>query len=252
MNKQAKIRRSLVIAGLAVFAAGTVAAQDTGYGRIGIAPSFEYQHDGPAFGSGQSFNCAGGGGQLSYNVNSWFGLAMDLGGCHAFSLNNTYGVGSRVNGDKFTYVFGPRFTYRKMGHFEPFFAVNFGGDWVKVSCNTGNLGDACGALAVPSTPTTPGQYPPVVTPHNTPSQLPVIVTVVNPFQTSASKNSFAMTVGGGFDYKINHRFSVRVIQAEYLYTHHGAECEFAVCYNNTSQNNFRLDSGIVMSWGEAK
>lgn len=51
-------------------------------------------------------------------------------------------------------------------------------------------------------------------------------------------NSFAMTLGGGLDYKHNDRFSIRLIQAEYLYTHFGGQ----------GQNNARIEVGLVYTW----
>jgi len=56
---------------------------------------------------------------------------------------------------------------------------------------------------------------------------------------SASSSAFAMTVGGGADVTLTQHVSLRAIQAEYLYTHFGGG----------SQNNFRLQSGIVWRFG---
>jgi opacity protein-like surface antigen len=52
---------------------------------------------------------------------------------------------------------------------------------------------------------------------------------------SASSNAFAMTAGGGVDVTLTRHVSLRAIQVEYLYTHFGG----------ASQNNLRLQSGIV-------
>ena len=56
---------------------------------------------------------------------------------------------------------------------------------------------------------------------------------------SASSNAFAMTAGGGADVTVTQHVSLRAIQVEYLYTHFGG----------ASQNNFRLQSGIVWRFG---
>jgi opacity protein-like surface antigen len=55
---------------------------------------------------------------------------------------------------------------------------------------------------------------------------------------SGSANSFAMTLGGGVDYQYNDRFSLRLLQVEYLYTHFGG----------TTQNNARIEAGLVYTW----
>src|SRR5271167_1491731 len=56
----------------------------------------------------------------------------------------------------------------------------------------------------------------------------------------------------GFEHirvKFNKKFALRLVQAEYLYTRFGNDCQFAVCSNNNGQNSFRLKSGIVIGWG---
>ncbi|SRR5712692_3444076 len=53
-----------------------------------------------------------------------------------------------------------------------------------------------------------------------------------------SANSFAMTIGGGADYKFTEHVSFRG-QVEYLYTHFGG----------MRQNNARIEAGIVYRWG---
>ncbi len=231
------MRRWFVFAGVVLAAAGTAVAQDGSYSKVEMAPGFSFQHNSPVLGGTQSFNCAGGGSTMAYNVNSMFGLAMDLSGCKIFGLDNTYGIGSKVGGSEFTYVFGPRITFRK-GKVQPFFEVNFGGERLSVSCNNGDAGNACGAIS----PTQP-----LPTANGT-----VIIVPRNPNATSASKNAFALTVGGGVDVKLNKKFALRLFQAEYLYTRFGNDCQFAICSNNNGQNSFRLKSGIVIGWGGAK
>lgn len=54
----------------------------------------------------------------------------------------------------------------------------------------------------------------------------------------ASANSFAMTLGGGIDYKYNDHFYVRAIQVEYLRTHFGG----------VGQNNARITAGVVYTF----
>jgi outer membrane immunogenic protein len=56
---------------------------------------------------------------------------------------------------------------------------------------------------------------------------------------SGSTNAFAMTAGGGADVTLTRHVSFRAIQIEYLYTHFGG----------ASQNNLRLQSGIVWRFG---
>jgi hypothetical protein len=241
MRSKITINRSFIFVGGVLLAAATAAAQGDSYAKVETTPEFTYQHNAPVLGSSGNYNCAGGGANLAYNIDRMWGLATDLSGCHAFGLNNTYGVGSKVDGGQFTYLFGPRLTFRK-GRVLPFFDLMFGGDRAEVRCNTGNAGNACGAL--PAVPTQPIALPPNV----------VIVVPRNPNATSISQNAFALKVGGGMDIKFNKMFAWRLIQADYLYTRfgtNGSNCPIAYCANNTSQNNFSLNSGLVIGWGGA-
>jgi outer membrane immunogenic protein len=56
---------------------------------------------------------------------------------------------------------------------------------------------------------------------------------------SGSANAFAAAVGGGADVTLTRHVSLRALQVDYLYTHFGG----------ASQNNFRLQSGIVWRIG---
>ena len=56
---------------------------------------------------------------------------------------------------------------------------------------------------------------------------------------SGSTNAFATALGGGADVTVTRHVSLRVLQFDYLYTH----------FSGASQNNFRLQSGIVWRIG---
>jgi outer membrane immunogenic protein len=58
---------------------------------------------------------------------------------------------------------------------------------------------------------------------------------------SGSQNAFAMAIGGGVDYRINTRFSVRPLQVDYLMTRFSEGTP-----NNQTQNNLRASTGIVI------
>jgi len=228
---------SFVFAGVLLLASGTAFAQDSdSYPRVETSPAFTYVHNSPVLGGSQSFNCYGFGGTIAYNFTSLIGLAADLGGCRVAGLDNTYGVGSKVHVGEGTYVFGPRFTFRNFGKIQPFVETNWGVEHVRVKCNNGNVGNACGGITT-------------VQPLSTDT---TVIIVANPNDTSVGKTAFALTVGGGLDIKFNKKIALRLVQAEYLYTRFGNDCQFAVCNNNNGQNSFRLKSGIVIGWGGAK
>jgi opacity protein-like surface antigen len=214
------MRRWLALAGLLVFAAGAALAQD--YPKIETSPAFMYIRtsgslqnifvvNGQIITNVPALNCAGAGGTIAYNFSSLVGIAADLGGCKIFS--NAYGLGDTIDGSEFTYLFGPRLTFRNESKFEPFAEINFGGMRLAAKCHSSanNCLNAVGS-------------------------------------DTYTKNAFAMTIGGGFQVKLSRKFSLRLVQAEYLYTRFGNSCALSVCNNNNYQNSFRLKSGIVINW----
>jgi hypothetical protein len=58
-----------------------------------------------------------------------------------------------------------------------------------------------------------------------------------------NQTEFAMTIGAGFDVRLNHRFSLRPLQADYLVTHFRENDQLAP---KRWQNNVRLGVGFVM------
>ena len=202
------MRKPLVLAGFLLVIAGSALAQND-YPKVETSPAFMYIRTVPP-GNAQSVNCAGGGGTIAVNITSVFGLAADLGGCKIFGfLPSGSTVSNKITGSEFTFLFGPRITFRNKSPFQPFFDLNFGGVRASLSCNSNTI---CSG-------------------------------------TSFSKTAFGLAVGGGFDIRINRKFALRPVQAEYLYTRFGNSCPYTVCTQNNNQNSFRLKSGIVIGWG---
>jgi hypothetical protein len=139
-------------------------------------------------------------------------------GSVAYNFNNWLGlVGDfgvthqgGVTGNPFsltviTYQVGPRVSWRKNEHLIPFGQVLFGGGHAGGSLYTSSLGAGLAPLG--------------------------------------TSNSFALTAGGGLDWKLNSTIGIRLFQAEYLYTQFQNE-------KNDTQNNFRFSAGIVFSFGK--
>ncbi len=61
----------------------------------------------------------------------------------------------------------------------------------------------------------------------------------NGLSVTSTANSFAMSAGGGMQVGVTHRLSVRVIQAEYLYT------RLPNLFDGY-QNNYRVGAGVVV------
>ena len=61
------------------------------------------------------------------------------------------------------------------------------------------------------------------------------------FNTTGTQNAFAMTAGGGVDYKVFDHFSIRPFQAEYLLTRFREGT-----LGTRDQNNLRVSTGFVV------
>ena len=61
------------------------------------------------------------------------------------------------------------------------------------------------------------------------------------FGTTGTQNAFAMTAGGGVDYKLYDHFSIRPFQTEYLLTRFREGT-----LGTRNQNNFRVSTGFVV------
>jgi outer membrane protein OmpA-like peptidoglycan-associated protein len=160
----------------------------------------------------------GGSTSLAYNLNSHVGLVFDFGGFRADSLRlNSPGAGfapssvADADGNAFSYLAGPRISFRNHDRLTPFFQVLGGA----VHASDVKL-DGCPATLF--------------------SCKPLLVETV-----------FAMTAGGGLDLRLNHRVAWRVIQAEYLLTRF--QDPSSLGSDPGWQSNVRLSTGIVFRFG---
>jgi opacity protein-like surface antigen len=126
----------------------------------------------------------GGSTSLAYNFNSYLGLVADFGGFNDTQLRLSGAAPSSVvnsSGNAFTYLFGPRMSFRKYRRITPFAQVLLGGIHASdVTLSSGCIGVGC---------------------------------IILPSETK-----FAMTAGGGLDLNLRRHLAIRLIQAEYLMT----------------------------------
>lgn len=137
------------------------------------------------------------------NFNRWIGVEADLGGHYKGDCEGVSGLTCK----NLSFMGGPRFTYR-IGKITAFAHGLFGGDTASASINVSNL--AAGAPDV---------------------------------SASLSNTSFALAAGGGVDYAVTDRISVRLGQADYFLTRHLNDIGVA------NQNNLRISAGIVFTFG---
>jgi outer membrane protein OmpA-like peptidoglycan-associated protein len=160
----------------------------------------------------------GGSTSLAYNVNSHVGLVFDFGGFRDDSLKfNSPGAGfspSRVvdsGGNVFTFLFGPRISFRNHNRLTPFLQV---------------LGGAARASEVTVNGCTASFLA---------------------CQPLPEETDFALTAGGGLDLRMNHRIALRLLQAEYLVTRF--QDPTSLSGGSGWQSNVRLSTGIVFLFG---
>jgi opacity protein-like surface antigen len=112
------MRKFMLLTAVLGFSCLPLAAQD--YPKGEVAGNYTYVRVNLGGGiPGQ--NCQGGGGSAAANLNSYFGIVGEFGGC------KLTGLPSGASAHVFTYLFGPRLTYRGSGKLEPFGEFLFGG-----------------------------------------------------------------------------------------------------------------------------
>jgi hypothetical protein len=182
------------------------------YSYVRYAPSASYT-------KGHSLN--GGGGSFVYNFNEFLGLRADLQG---FTSNTTgfnitpnptfpLGLHGNVQGNLFTYLFGPQIKVRSH-KVQPFGSLLFGG------AHSNLYGNAFKQLCQP------------------------IVGACGTLSKAPTSEAFALLVGGGIDIPINKMVSFRPGEISYLLT------RFSNPLSGTgNQNNLRYSVGVFFSFG---
>ena len=200
-----------------------VAALAQEYPKAELALDYSYMHFAPsqAFTNNKSLN--GGGGAFVWNFTEHIGVKMDLQGYGSFT--DTFhipagtpglpaGANGSVSGNLFTYLFGPQLKFRKQ-RFEILTDTLIG------AAHSNVYGTAFKTLCQP------------------------IAGGCGPNRSSPSNNGWAVLLGGGVDIPINHTFSIRPAQLDYLLTRFGNFFTEA----NANQNSFRYSAGVVINFG---
>ena len=107
------MQKTILTAAMILLAAAVSQAQDTP--RAEVSASYSYLR----FGLSNGVNQNGGSISVAGNFNHWLGLAGDVGGYHTSQ--------SGVTLNTYTYLVGPRFSYRKSSRVTPFAQVLVGG-----------------------------------------------------------------------------------------------------------------------------
>jgi Outer membrane protein beta-barrel domain len=158
-----------------------------------------------------SFTANGGSGSFQYNFTEHFAGVFELGAQHNGNIHNV-----QLDNTWTTYLLGPRVSLAKRSsRFVPAFECLVGGVNVSGSIKSPLLPDISGA------------------------------------RLTADTTAFAMAVGGTLDIRLNHRFTIRPVQLDYLLT----RLESRTLLNGSqtfSQNNLRYGAGVVFNFGGTK
>jgi len=212
--------KRLLILGLFAVAALPVLAQD--YPKFELGGDFSYVRANTTFknqcsgctiegitipvgSTSQSADLLGGKGEIAYNFNHIVGMVADFGGYDVTGLPKGTGAAATL----FTYMFGPRFTYRGSERFQPFGEFLVGGSHISASVSSSGTGIA-GV----------------------------------PYYFGTSGNSFALALGGGFDVKVAQHVAIRLFEGDWFMTRFNSTLNSAGRPTAGTQNNFRLAAGI--------
>jgi hypothetical protein len=111
--KERAMRKMVLLAGLILLTAVVSRAQETPGAEVSAGYSFL------RFGVSHGVNQNGASVSLAGNLHRWLGLAGDFGGYHKSAGGVTFNT--------YTYMGGPRFSYRNSSHITPFAQVLVGG-----------------------------------------------------------------------------------------------------------------------------
>jgi opacity protein-like surface antigen len=151
--------------------------------RVELFLGYSYLHAMPASNENRMVWLNGGSTSIAFNYNRYLGLVGDFGGfADSETKLNTGSTSSVVDSDGrvYTYLVGPRVSFRNRTRITPFAQVLFGGMHASEVLLSNCSGVGCTPLP--------------------------------------KENKFAMTAGGGLDIGVSRHFAIRLVQAEYMMT----------------------------------
>lgn len=158
------------------------AGRNWGAPRVELFLGYSYLRAVPTLADGNRLVWLNGGStSIAFNFNRYLGVVGDFGGFADSEVrfaNSSTVVDS--DGKVFTYLAGPRLSFRNHGRITPFAQALFGVAQAGEVTLSGCTGGGCTPLP--------------------------------------SETKFALTAGGGLDIRIHHHLAVRLVQAEYLMT----------------------------------
>ena len=179
-----------------------------------LTAHYDFFHNSP--GDSKSGSCHGGGATGALALNRWASAVVDVSGCQMSSSD------PNLSGDSLTYLFGPRFTYRKGDRWSFYFNILLGGQKL-----------------------TREQIFPERIPTGDLTEWNRIDAWIRHAQIAevSEANGFALAAGGGLDLTINRALAIRLGNIDHLWTSIGD-------FNNISYGRgLRFSSGAVLRVG---
>jgi opacity protein-like surface antigen len=162
-----------------------------------------------------------------YNIDSWVGIVGDVSGTITMPFIAGTGVTGVPTGSSYSVMAGPAVSYRKIKKLTPFVHALFG--WNRTSLSASTLTSTSGA--------------------------PIGTTPFPVSSVGVTFTDFAMAFGGGLDYKISRRFSLRPLQLDWYRTSLNLNSFYGTAFNNTlvrgfetKERNLRVSTGIVVNF----
>jgi Outer membrane protein beta-barrel domain len=210
-------RKKRILFGVILLLSAMASAQEFPKAEVGF--DYSYVRYAPNVAGSQGHSLNGGGGTLVFNINRYLGIKADLQGYGSTTTtfqfgptpNFPTGAQANVQGNLFTYLFGPQIKLHSP-KIQPFVHFLFGGVHSNVYAN------AFKNICLPASG-------------------------VCSFSRAPANNAFAFAFGGGVDIPIGHVVAIRPAEVDYLLT------DFTNQFNNAHQNNFRYSGGITFSFG---
>src|ERR1700733_7296901 len=196
-------------------AAANHGSSDRGYPKFEVAAEYSFWRAMPPSRTNRMGSLHGGSTSVAYNINSFLGIVGDFAGFDnnrltIFTPTTSQTVNS--SGSAFTYLFGPRVTFRgSHERFTPYIQILFGGITASAVTISG-----CGSL-------------PICTPLG-------------------SQTAFTEAFGAGIDIKIMHHLAWRAFEGNYILTRFNNAASGNPLIPGY-QRNVRFSSGLVYRFG---
>ncbi len=167
-------------------------------------------------GRGGSVSCLGGAGTGAFRVSPAWQLVAEVGGCKMLNLENN------VSGDSLTYMAGPRWSGRTAGPWSSYVQVLVGGQKLTMERMSPAKKKLLRQAALLDGPPLP---------------------VREEYTEQAAVNGFAVSTGGGVQYKLNRALALRLAELSYRRSWTGP------LWDREYSSGLKLASGLVLRMG---